>query len=185
MTRLALFVAGAALAACQRPAPPIPSYNPIPPFTLTAETGKPFTRDALLGHVWVADFIFTNCMGPCPRMTAQMRRVQTMLGDLAGVKLVSFTVDPERDTPEVLAAYGKRMKADPARWTFLTGPMEELHKLKREAFLLGNVSGNLDHSTRFVLVDRECKVRGYYDSSEPAGIETLVRDIRRLAARAS
>jgi protein SCO1/2 len=152
----------------------------VPPFSLTAETGTPFNSDLLRGQVWVADFIFTTCNGPCPRMTSQMRQVQDALTGVGHVKLVTFTVDPEHDTPEALAQYAKRQKADPNRWVFLTGSRETLHSLCREAFLLGNVDGNLNHSTRFVLVDRESRVRGYYDTSEASSIPKLIEDIRSL-----
>lgn len=113
-------------------------------------------------------------------MTSQMRQVQTATQGQTDVKLVSITVDPERDTPEVLAAYARRTQADSSRWNFLTGSQQDLHKLKREVFLLGNVDGELNHSTRFVLVDRQSRIRGYYDTSEPGSIKKLIADIQRL-----
>src|SRR5262249_40475936 len=146
------------LAGCQRAREPLPIMQTVPQFALTATDGTEFRSDSLRGQVWVADFIYTTCTGPCPRMTSQMRHVQEAVAPVSNVKLVSFTVDPEHDTPEVLAQYAKRQKADPARWVFLTGPRDTLQKLCREAFLLGNVDGSLDHSTRFVLVDREGRV---------------------------
>jgi protein SCO1/2 len=89
-------------------------------------------------------------------------------------------VDPERDTPEVLAAYGKRYQANPARWTFLTGPQKDLHALSRDAFKLGDVTGDLEHSTRFVLVDRKSRIRGYYNTWEKEAIPNLLADIQTL-----
>jgi len=174
------------LAACSQPRA-LPTFNTIPEFTLTSHTGSQFrSAEQLKGRVWIADFIFTTCTGPCPRMSSQMRRVQESLADVPGIRVVSFTVDPNRDSPDVLAAYARRQNADPARWFFLTGPAETLHMLKRQAFLLGNVDGkNLDHSTRFVLVDPQGRVRQYYDTSEPASIPTLIADARRLADRPS
>ena len=168
------------LAACtQRRA--LEVYNTVPPFTLTAHTGEEFHSDQILkGKVWIADFIFTTCTGPCPRMTSQMKRVQAELKDQAEVKLVSFTVDPENDTPTALAEYAKRTPPIPGDGTFLTGAKDTLHKLNREAFMLGNVDGNLDHSTRFILVDRAGRVRKYYHTDESGFLPELVADARAL-----
>lgn len=172
--------------ACSRPAEPLPVFNTVPDFTLTSEQGTEFrSAERLQGRVWIADFIFTNCSGPCPRMSQQMKRVQDGLTGNAEIRFVSFTVDPARDTPQVLAAYAKRYAADAARWTFLTGEQTVLHSLSREAFLLGDIDGSLNHSTRFVLVDRQGRARGFYGSSEPEVVKTLVRDAKRLEAEAS
>jgi protein SCO1/2 len=169
------------LACACRHVPPLDVIGEVPDFVLTAETGKEFdSAKRLRGNIWVADFIFTNCQGPCPRMTSQMRQVQAATGGQSDVKLVSITVDPERDTPDVLAAYARRHHADPSRWSFLTGTEADLHRLKREVFLLGNVDGELNHSTRFVLVDRQSRIRAYYDTSEPGSIKKLIADIERL-----
>lgn len=179
MRRLPLLLVVIAVG-CSRPQPPLEILGQVPDFTLTAQTGAVFeSAKQLKGHVWVADFIFTNCAGPCPRMSSQMRQVQNAVKDLPDVRLVSFTVDPARDTPEVLAEYAKRQHAD-ERWAFLTGPAADLHRLDRDAFKLGNVDGSLTHSTRFVLLDRQSRIRAYYDTSEPDSIPRLIGDIRRL-----
>ncbi len=173
-------------AACSPRAEDLPKFNTVPDFALTDQTGSEFrSSKALAGKIWVADFIFTTCTGPCPRMSARMRRMQANLAGLPEVRFVSFTVDPENDTPEVLAEYADRYQADPQRWHFLTGPMDTLHELNRNAFMLGDVKGNLDHSTRFVLVDRESIVRGYYISADSEAMERLEADIKTLAADAS
>ena len=104
--------------------PPLPSYGVVPDFTLTDQNGAAFSSAALDKRVWIADFIFTNCPGPCPRMSSQMHQVQTALASDDGVRFVSFTVDPARDTPMVLTAYSKHFEADPAKWFFLTGPTD-------------------------------------------------------------
>ncbi len=171
---------------CGPSAADLPSYRTVPAFTLTAHTGEEFdSNKQLAGRVWVADFIFTSCTGPCPRMSARMRRLQDDLADLPEVRFVSFTVDPDRDTPEVLAAYARRYQAEANRWRFLTGPIDRLDDLNRNAFALGDVKGNLDHSTRFVLVDRRGVVRGYYLSSDNEAMEKMEGDIRLLAVEAS
>ncbi|MGD1093450.1 MAG: SCO family protein [Bryobacteraceae bacterium] len=157
------------------------TYSVVPNFTLTDQTGAKFdSAAALRGQVWIADFIFTNCSGPCPRMSAQMHEVQTALAGSDGVKLVSFTVDPERDTPEVLAGYSNRYQAQPGRWFFLTGSQETLNDLSRKAFMLGDVNGSLEHSTRFVLIDRASRVRGFYLTSDDDAIPRLVSDAKNL-----
>jgi len=166
-------------AGCSR-TPPLPSWGVVPDFTLTDQRARTFlSKDHLDGHIWVGDFIFTNCTGPCPRMSTQMNQVQKAVND-PSVRYVSFTIDPDRDTPEVLAAYGKRYKADPEAWFLLTGPKPELKKLNYDTFHLGDVGGTLEHSTRFVLVDRKARIRGFYDTSDPENIRKLIADIQTL-----
>jgi protein SCO1/2 len=167
-------------AACTK-TPPMPIYGRVPGFQLVSQTGEPFDRMALDGKIWVADFIYTHCPGPCPRLSAQMRRIQTAVTELPEVRLVSFSVDPERDTPTVLAEYATRYHAQPGRWFFLTGDRKTLDALDRRAFMLGNVDGKLEHSTRFVLVDRQGRIRGYYGTDQDDPTARLIVDIRRLA----
>lgn len=170
----------AALSACTR-APKLPDYGAVPAFTLTAQSGQPFvSATALRGHIWIADFIYTHCTGPCPMMTTRMRRIQQSLESRPQVRLVSFTVDPERDTPAVLAAYAERFHADPARWYFLTGERTALQSLNRQAFKLGDVDATLEHSTRFVLVDGRSRIRGYYHSGDPDSMAKLLDDVAAL-----
>jgi len=159
---------------------PLPVLGQVPPFQLTAQTGEALDRQSLAGHVWVADFIFTTCPGPCPRMSSQMRQVQTATADTPDVKLVSFTVDPAHDTPPVLAAYARHFLAQPGRWYFLTGAQSSLDDLGRNGFKLNPVDGSLDHSTRFVLVDRAARIRGYYASSDDDFMKRLLHDLRQL-----
>lgn len=155
-------------------------YNSVPDFALTDQTGAPFSGAAALhGHVWVADFMFTNCPGPCPRMSSQMRQVQNALAS-SDVRLVSMTIDPGRDTPTVLADYASHFSAKSGVWYFLTGPVETLRHLDRDVFQLGDIDGSLDHSTRFALVDRKSRVRGFYLTSEPDAIDHLIADARGL-----
>jgi protein SCO1/2 len=182
MKRLALFFPLLAiLAACGPPRAELPRYNTVPPFVLTDQAGREFSSAAALaGRVWVADFIFTTCTGPCPRMSARMYRLQQDTSGLDGLTLVSFTVDPDTDTPPVLAAYAAKFQADASRWFFLTGARETLHRLNRDVFMLGDVGDKLDHSTRFVLVDRKGAVRGYYLSSDADAMRRLTADIRSL-----
>jgi protein SCO1 len=173
------------LTACSAQRSSLDDYGLVPDFTLTAQDGQPFHSSALAGKVWVADFIYTTCPGPCPRMTSQMHDVQTAILKMPDVKLVSFTVDPATDTPPVLAQYAKVHGALAAHWYFLTGPVATLQKLDRDAFKLGNVDGTLQHSTRFVLVDRQSHIRGYYETSDPGSIPHVIADVRALAREQS
>jgi protein SCO1 len=163
------------LAACSRPGP-LPIYGQVPDFELTAQNSQPFGRTALDGSIWVADFIYTTCHGPCPMMSARMRRVQGSTPP--GIKLVSFSVDPAHDTPEILSEYARRYHAEPDRWFFLTGAHNTLQRLSHDAFHLSDAS--LTHSTRLVLVDRHARIRGYYSTSDDSAIRNLLADIRRL-----
>lgn len=160
----------------------LPSYGLVSDFTLTDQSDHTFqSADALKGKIWIADFMFTNCPGPCPRMSAQMRKVGESLHDLQDLRLVSFTVDPARDTPAVLAKYAEHYEAQPGVWYFLTGPRATLNALARNTFMLGNVDGTLQHSTRFVLIDRQSRIRGYYLTSEDDAIPRLISDARRVS----
>ncbi len=167
--------------ACARRREPLGEFNTVPDFELVDQTGAPFSSATQLrGKVWVADFVFTNCSGPCPRMGSQMRQVQSALAEMRDVRFVSFTVDPKRDTPEVLAVYARRFSAMPGRWFFLTGRAETLGELSLKAFMLSKLNDQMDHSTRFALVDRQGLVRKYYDTTEPRSIPDLIADAREL-----
>ncbi len=168
----------ALLAGCGGRQAPLPVLGQVPDFELTAQNGRPFERKALDGKIWVADFIFTSCAASCPLMSTKMRQVQSKTGP--EVKLVSFTVDPERDTPEVLAAYGKRYLAQADRWYFLTGERARLNMLAFDTFHLNAVDGSMTHSSRFVLVDRQGRIRGYYGTESGDALGDLLRDIGRL-----
>ncbi len=173
------------LTACAHAPKEIPILGQVAPFHLTSQAGQDFDSAVLSGHVWVADFIFTNCEGPCPRMAAYMRALQKATSDLPDMKMVSFTVDPQRDTPPVLREYGKNYSAEPGRWYFLTGDPKILDTLDHDSFKLGNVGAQLDHSTRFVLVDAKGRIRGYYGIATGDPVPDLADDARRLMKETS
>jgi len=182
MAVAAVIAAGWMLAGCSSRNADLPRYNKVPPFQLVDQSGQLVSSEQVLaGKVWIANFFFTSCTGPCPRMSAQMHKLQSELADLENVRLVSFTIDPERDRPEVLAEYARRFGAVPGRWYLLTGSPEVLQQLNRDTFMLGDVSGALEHSTRMVLVDQQGIVRGYYPSDDPDAMAQLPRHARRLA----
>jgi len=135
--------------------------------------------------LWVADFIYTTCPGPCPLMSHRMSELQRQTADTPDVKIVSFTVDPAIDTPPVLAEYAKHYKADASRWYFLTGEQGKLNRIGRDGFKLNPVDGSMIHSVRFTLVDRRMRIRGYYSSDEEGFLAKLVNDIRALESEKS
>lgn len=184
---LVLGLAGAALAAivlvqagARSADEALPVLYDVPPFALTDSDGAAFTQDRLQGKVWVVDFIFTTCTGPCPVMTGRMAALHSRFGGNDRVRLVSISVDPATDTPPVLKAYAASIGADTARWHFLTGPDAEVQRLAREGFKLGSGDTPLLHDTRFVLVDARGRVRGYYTGTNPGEVDRLSRDIGAL-----
>ncbi|MGH9592186.1 MAG: SCO family protein [Bryobacteraceae bacterium] len=179
MTRSGIFLAILICLTGCRSAAPLPSYGAIPEFQLTDQQNRPFHSSALNQHVWVADFIYTTCGAICPRLTSQMHDVQNAFAG-SSVRLVSFTVDPGHDTPQQLQQYARSHGANEQMWYFLTGPVETLQQLDRNAFKLGNIDGSLQHSSRFVLVDEGARIRGYYDTSEADAISRLIGDIKTL-----
>jgi protein SCO1 len=168
--------------------PELEVYGDMPAFELRDQTGAVVTQDALRGHVVIASFIFTRCPTVCPLMTMKMRRVQDRtMDERDGIKLISFSVDPTHDTPEVLAAYAAGHGADPARWRFLTGDAEVIRRIADGLMLALEVRGQLPngapdvvHAEHFVLLDTELRIRGYYDTSDAPRIERMLRDARRL-----
>lgn len=157
----------------------------VPPFSLTERSGRTVEAGDLRGRVWIASFIFTRCPDVCPAITARMASFQEPLAR-AGVQLVSFSVDPSHDTPEVLSAYAARVGAG-SNWWFLTGAREVITTLLRDGFHVAfasddsGVSG-ITHSDRLMLVDRTQHIRGSYHASDPDEMAALVRDATRLAA---
>jgi protein SCO1/2 len=164
---------------------PLPVLGDVPAFHLTDENGNTFSSSTLNGHVWVADFVFTNCEGPCPRMSSHMHALQTRTD--SAIKLVSFTVDPKRDTPPVLAAYAKKFESDAARWSFLTGDVATLNTLDQNAFKLGTVNDgdDIEHSSYFALVDKTGHIRGYYGLSDGKPEDKIAKDAERLEKESS
>lgn len=159
----------------------LPDYGNVPAFHLTTQRGEAFDGSKrLAGKTWVAAFIFTTCNGPCPRMTAQMRKVQEATRGLDDVALVSFSIDPKTDTPQRLAEYAARFKADPLRWFFLTGDETEIRRLGVDTFHLADPHEKLAHSSRFALVDRKGRIRGYYDTALAGAIDEIVQDIKKV-----
>ncbi len=219
-----------------------PVYGRVPDFSLLERSGRPVEASALRGRVWIVNFIYTRCTDTCPLQSAQMARLQAEYREAPDLRLVTITVDPAWDTPQVLARYAVRFGADPARWLFLTGEKAAIFRLAREGFRLGveepvgterspldnafppersaapgaptfatldlgpwalglvfgaapalahegdaaakasppptpPAAGSMLHSSRFVLVDRQARIRGYYDSDDEEALRRLRRDL--------
>ena len=160
-------------------------YHTIPEVELTSQSEKSFFTASYNGKVSLTDFFFANCMGICPRMTSQMTRVQNAFRDNPDFKMVSYTVDPLRDTAEFLQQYADQFKADTSQWKFVTGEKKSLYDLARYGYYLPVEPGNGDsedfiHSDQFVLVDRKSRIRGYYNGTDSAAVDSLIADIKTL-----
>ena len=194
-------------------------YGQVPDFSLIDQSRQNRTLADLKGKVWVADFIYTSCPDTCLLQTAQMTKLQKDLSEEKDVRFVSITVDPERDTPEVLAEYAKRYGADTEKWFFLTGEKESIYRLAEEGFHLTAMEilpeensrraphvhesqekngesasqryrlseeqktsdeASYLHSARFVLVDRQGQIRGYYIGVDAEALQRLLREVKIL-----
>lgn len=154
--------------------------DPVPDFTLTESRGQPLARADLLGKVWIANLMFTSCGEACPRLSATMSQLDRALGPRDDVRLVSITITPEYDQPAVLREYAERFQAS-EKWLFLTGQRAVITKLANDGFWLSAGSpGTVTHSEKFVLVDREGKVRGFFDGNKAESVPQLVKEIGKL-----
>ena len=166
------------------PATPLEKLAQVPEFTLTDQTGAPFGSTDLKGKIWVANFIFTRCKGPCPLITTRMAELNGKLKKIQnGVKLTSFTVDPEHDTPKALAAFGQNLAANPADWKFLTGSPEAINAIVVKGLLqplAKEPDGTPAHSQRFVIVDGEGWIRSFQEGEDPEVVQKLMVDIGEL-----
>jgi protein SCO1/2 len=160
--------------------PALPVLSDLSAFTLTNAAGAAYNSATLAGKIWVADFFFTSCTGTCPVMSTNMAKLQTQYAERDDVNFVSISVNPEVDTPERLTTYADKYKANLNRWHFLTGPDEQIQSIAVDEFKLGLGDSYVLHSTRFVLVDRQGRIRGYYSGVEEEEVEEIARDIERL-----
>jgi len=163
-------------------------YHHIPDFELIDQNGKSFKGSQLDGNVYIADFFFTRCGNPtlCPRMSAELKRVQEDFKDNENVKIVSFTVDPVNDTPKVLKEYAERYQARYEKWKFLTGEKEEIYALAYNGFKVNameegdDVTPEFLHATKLMLIDTKGRVRGYYEGTSREDVDKLVLEIKIL-----
>ena len=171
----------------QPAAAPLPVYSQVSDFSLIERSGRPFGLADLKGRVWVASFFFSQCTRLCPLTMPQLARLQDSITE---VVLVSITVDPQRDTPPVLAEFAERFQAQPERWYFLTGDQPTIYALSLHSFLMAveevplyELTPGEDefrHDGHFALVDRRARVRGYYDPLDDEAMTRLRQDIPSL-----
>ncbi len=195
LRRLAALLATAlAFTACRRDAAVVAesapvdqlqlTYWPLADFALTERSGQPVTLADLKGKVWVADFFYSACPGPCPMLSSRLSALQKAVGDDDRIRLVSISTDPEKDTPEVLRKYADKFGAN-SRWLFLTGSKDAIRSLAFDNIKLpfSEQPGSAEpiiHSTRLILVDQAGTLRGLYDGLDAGDPALIVRDLRRL-----
>lgn len=161
------------------------TFHSIAPFNLLSQDGVAFTEKNLDGKIYVADFFFATCKTICPKMSMQMKRVQEAYKDDPEILLVSHTVNPERDSVKALAAYAAEYGALAGKWFFLTGDKKELYDLARHSYFLAAMPGDggpddFIHSEKVVLVDKDKRIRGYYDGTDYESINLLIDEIKVL-----
>lgn len=146
--------------------------SPVADFVLTDQDGQTFDSGSLRGKVWVASFFFTNCPAVCWRMNQALAAYQQTHPE-SDTRFVSITCDPANDTPEALKRYAEHFKADPQRWTFLTGDLKEIQSIGQDSFKISVVEK--DHTDRACVVDRNGQVRGRFRLTEPDQVAMLER----------
>ena len=166
-----------------------PTLPLLPEFHFSAATAQAISQIGtadLQGKVWIADFVFTRCSGPCPMLSANMQALRKRLPD--DVLTVSFAVDPTHDTVQVLKRYAKRFNADPKRWFFASGSEADMRRLLGDGFKVA-LARNPDaapgeiiaHTTKFVLIGRDGRIQAYYDGLEQQSLDRLAEDAQRLS----
>jgi cytochrome oxidase Cu insertion factor (SCO1/SenC/PrrC family) len=169
----------------------VPVMGWVPDFSLTEANGTTIHRGDLLGKVWIASFLFTRCAEACPLLMRHEVRLLPELPPRDDLRLVSFSVDPDWDTPRVLTEYAHTFGTDRNRWFFLTGDKKQIYHLSIDGFRLSAMQADpakempILHSAKLVLVDRHGAIRGYYDSTDDVEMHKLVRDAQRVLAERS
>jgi protein SCO1 len=157
----------------------------VPSFTFINQDNQPLTSDFVEKKIWVADYFFTSCNSICPKMTMHLQKVNEAFKHDDDVKLISFTVDPDRDTPGALQLYAAKCNATPNQWQFVTGDKKALYAYARKALFIiatdgDGGPGDFIHSENLVLIDAHKHIRGYYDGTSDAEVNQLIKDIKRL-----
>ena len=161
----------------------------IADFDLMNQDGEAFSSKSVSKKIWVVEYFFASCMGICPIMNEQMKRIQSAYYSDTNVVILSFTVDPENDTPKVLKEYANAHESAAGKWFFLTGNKESIYKLARKSFFLlkpaeaknqGDVGSDFIHTNNFVLIDENKQIRGYYDGTNRNEVDELIEDIAIL-----
>lgn len=162
-------------------------YHTIPPFRFVDQSGDTVTDNIFEDKIYVADFFFSTCPSICPKMMKQMGRISDTTKDKENFMIISHTVNPSHDSVAVLAEYAKLVHADPKRWMLVTGDKKQIYDLAMDGYKLAvdedpRAPGGFLHSELFVLVDKEKRVRGYYDGTDSSQVNKLIDDINILSA---
>lgn len=163
----------------------VKKYHTIAPFSMTNQNGQPITEKDYDNSIYVADFFFTTCPSICPIMTKNMYALQEKLADLPQVKLLSFSVTPQIDSVAQLKRYALKNKVDDARWNLVTGSKKEIYQLARKSYLVVKDDGDggpydMIHTENFVLVDKQKRIRGFYDGTQQEAMDAIYNDIKLL-----
>lgn len=160
------------------------TYHIVPPFSFTNQDGETFTEKDVEDHIYVTDFFFTRCPGRCPKLTFQLKRVQEQFRGDTTLMILSHSVDPDYDQPDVLTRYAKNLGCDWESWNFLTGPEEDINSIAKEGYYITAIPGGgaerTDHSGKFVLVDKDRVIRGYYEGTDSVAVNKMMYDIKVL-----
>jgi len=161
------------------------NYKQVPDFHLTERSGKTVSLSDLKGKVWVADFFYASCPGPCPMISNRLSGLQSEAFKSDDVRFVSVSTLPDMDTPDVLKKYAEKFHASENQWLFLTGDKSQIYNLSNKGFMLTAVEQKdtdapVIHSTQLALVDKSGNIRGYYDGTDDAKTKQLLDDIKKL-----
>lgn len=160
-------------------------YKTIPDFEFLNQQGEKVTQKDFKGKIYVTDFFFTTCKTICPKMSSNLNKVYQAFKDSPDVLFLSHTVDPETDSVQVLNDYAAMFKADSKKWVFVTGEKKKLYDIARNGYRITAMEGDggpddFIHSEKFVLVDKQGRIRGYYDGTDPKQVERLITEIKVL-----
>ena len=158
-------------------------YATVPSFSFQKQDGDMFSSEHMKSRVWIVDFIFTNCQGACPIMSGHMSKMYKLYGHSDKVHFLSISVDPNRDTMDVLQQYSIAQGVTDKRWTFCRGPIEKVISVCEKGFFLPAENLPMGHSTKFVLVDEKMQIRGYYDALINSDVEKLKTQVRELVRK--
>ena len=158
----------------------LPIIGKVPHFDLIDSQNRNISKSDLIEKVWVADFIFTTCDMACPVMTGNMNLIHQEFRANDAVRVVSISVYPEYDTPEVLTQYASQYGANTNRWHFLTGPEESIKNMIKDGFKIGDYEDIIFHSEKFALVDKKGNIRGYYNGMDTEEMDKLKKDVKSL-----
>ncbi len=160
-------------------------YHTITDFAFTGQDSSTITNESFKDKIYIADFFFTSCQTICPPMKAQMLRVHDFIADKPEIEILSHTLDPEHDSIPVLKAFAERLGANPDKWHFVTGDKNEIYRVGQSSYLVtaredSSEPGGYLHDARFVLVDKDRRIRGIYDGTKPDHVDRLMADLPKL-----